>query len=250
MKNRILLSLIAISCISATLLAQTSNVINKDLRAFTRIIASPKVNVILKKGDKERIELTYSGVSADKINIDVSGRTLHIYLDGARKVERRIEDHGDRFRQYRNMYEGASITAYVTYRELDELEIRGNQELTCNDPIESPEFTLRAYGENDITLASLKTEYFKVALYGENKLSIKSGKVIEQRYKLYGENDINTTEMKSAYISTSIFGEGDLKVHSAKEVRINAFGEPTIQVAGNGKIYKRLIFGEARIRRR
>ncbi len=230
--------------------AQTADVINKELRPFTRIVASPKVNLILKKGDRESIELKYNGVSRDKINIEVSGRTLHVYLDGARKVERRIETYSEHYRRYRNMYEGASITAYVTYRELEGLEIRGEQELTVEDPIEAPEFTLRAYGENEITLASLKTEYFRVNLYGENKLKIKSGKVIEQRYKLYGENDINTTEMKSAYISTSIFGEGDLRVHSAKEVRINAFGEPTIQVAGNGKIYKRLIFGQARIHRR
>jgi hypothetical protein len=249
MKNRFLLTLTVLGCTMGIANAQTQNVINKDLKAFTRIIASPKVNVILKKGDKESIELKYDNVSADKINIEVSGRTLHIYLDGARKIERRIEDYSERYRRYRNMYEGASITAYVTYRELDGLEIRGDQELTCNDPIEAPEFTLRAYGENDITFASLRTEYFRVSLYGENKLNIKGGKVIEQRYKLYGENDINTTEMKSAYISTSIFGEGDLRVHSAKEVRINAFGEPTIQVAGNGKIYKRLILGEARIRR-
>jgi hypothetical protein len=250
MKNRFLLVLIILGCFCSTSNAQTPNVINKELKAFTRVIASPKINVILKKGEKESIELSYNNVSADKINIEVSGRTLHIYLDGARKLERRIEDYSDRYRRYRNMYQGASITAYITYRELDGLEIRGEQELTVQDPIEAPEFTLRAYGENDITLASLKTEYFRVNLYGENKLNIKSGKVIEQRYKLYGENDINTTEMKSAYISTSIFGEGDLRVHSAKEVRINAFGEPTIQVAGNGKIYKRLIFGSARIRRR
>jgi hypothetical protein len=250
MKNRFLLTLAILGCTMGIGNAQNQSVINKDLKAFTRIIASPKVNVILKKGDKESIQLKYDNVSADKINIEVSGRTLHIYLDGARKIERRIEDYSGRHGRYRNMYEGASITAYITYRELNGLEIRGGQEVTCNDPIESPEFTLRAYGENDITFASLKTEYFRVSLYGENRLNIKGGRVIEQRYKLYGENDINTTEMKSAYISTSIFGEGDLRVHSAKEVRINAFGEPTIQVAGNGKIYKRLILGEARIRRR
>ena len=230
--------------------AQTTNVINKELRPFTRVIASPRINVILKKGDKESIQLNYSDISEEKINIDVSGHTLHLYLDGARKVERRVDSYSDRYHRYRNMYEGASITAYVTYRDLEGLEIRGEQELTVLDPIESPEFTLRAYGENEITLASLKTEYFRVSLYGENRLNIKAGKVIEQRYKLYGENDINTTEMKSAYISTSIFGEGDLRVHSAKEVRINAFGEPKIQVNGDGKIYKRLIFGHATIRRR
>lgn len=250
MKNRFLLTLAILACVSGVAIAQTQNVIKKDIKSFTRVIASPKINLIMKKGDKESIEISYHHVSANKINVEVTGRTLHIYLDGARKIERRIEDYSDHYRRYRNMYEGASVTAYVTYRELEGLEIRGDQELTVEDPIEASEFTLRAYGENDITLASLKTEYFRVNLYGENKLRIKSGKVVEQRYKLYGENDINTTEMKSAYTSTSIFGEGDFRVHSAKEVRISAFGEPKIQVTGNGKIYKRLVVGQARIHRR
>src|SRR5690606_40577082 len=54
----------------------------------------------------------------------------------------------------------ARLTAYVTYRALEEVEIRGNQELSCLDPIRSRRFALRAYGENDITFASLNTEYF------------------------------------------------------------------------------------------
>jgi hypothetical protein len=248
MKYRSLLTLILVAAVSVVGVSQ-NQLIEKDLKPFTRIIASPRINVVLKKGDKESIQIRYSDVTADKINVEVSSRTLHIFLDGARKIEKQVS-YPDRYQHHRSMYAGVSVTAYVTYKDIESLEIRGEQELTCDDPIEAPEFTLRAYGQNDITLASLKTEFFKVSLYGENKLRIKSGRVIEQRYKLYGENDINTTEMKSAYISTSIFGEGEFRVHSAKEVRINAFGEPIIQVNGEGKIYKRLVLGRARIRRR
>lgn len=243
--KKYILALTAICLLSAGIQAQHQT-IEKDLKPFLRIIASPKINLILKKGDTESVQISYQGVSRDKINMEVSNKTLHLFLEGARKLEKQVSN-GHR---YHGIYDGASVTAYVTYKSLEGLEIRGEQELTCNDPIESPEFTLRAYGINEITLASLKTEYFKVSLYGENKLNIKDGRVIEQRYKLYGENDINTSGMRSAYISTSIFGEGDLSVHSAKEVRINAFGEPRIHVTGDGKINKRLILGRAIIRRR
>ncbi|HEY0654710.1 MAG TPA: head GIN domain-containing protein [Chryseosolibacter sp.] len=220
--------------------------IQKELKSFSHIIASPRVNLILKKGDKESIRLVYNDVSKSKINIEVSNHTLHIYLDNARKVEK-MDPYEPSYGSRRNMYDGVSITAYVTYRSLEGLEIRGNQELTCYDPIESSEFRLRAYGENDITLASLKTDFFKATLYGTNKLKISKGKVVEQKYKLYGENKIDTRDLKSAYASTSIFGEGQLRITSTEEVRVDAFGEPDIYVNGGAHVNRRLVFGRTHI---
>jgi len=234
---------LVIGCISVLAHGQE---IEKNLKHFTRIVASPRVNVILNKGEQESIRLVYHDVRPNKINIDVRGRTLRIYLDKARKVER-MKPGEDRYGRRESMYEGASITAYITYQELDVLEIRGEQELTCNDPIESEQFTLRAYGENEITLASLKTGFFKAKLYGENHLRIRQGRTLSQKYLLYGENKIDTREVRSEYIVTSIFGEGSLKVNSTEEVRIDAFGEPKIHVDGGAHINRRLIFGKADI---
>ena len=228
-------------------IAAFSQEINKELKPFTKIIASPRINVILEKGDHENIRLVYNDVNENRINILVKGKTLHIFLDDARKVERTVRTHDDHRSERHGIYEGVSITAYVTYRELELLEIRGSQEVTCNDPIKADRFTLRAYGENKITLASLKTEYFKASLYGENDLRIKNGKVLEQKYRLFGENKIDTQEMRSEYTVTSIFGEGRLKINSTEEVRVNAFGEPHIYVDGGGYVNRRLIFGRAKI---
>jgi hypothetical protein len=237
--------LMILACVALCSHAQE---IQKDLKPFKRIIASPRVNLILNKGDHESIRLVYHNVEEGKINIEVSSKTLHLYLDGARKVEKMTRIHG-RYDHNRPMYKGVSITAYVTYTDLESLEIRGNQELTCSDPIESDEFRLRAYGENEITLASLKTEFFKASLYGQNDLKIKKGRVIEQKYKLYGENKINTEEMKSAFASASIFGEGNVRINSSEEVRVDAFGEPSIHVNGGARVNRRLIFGKTDIYR-
>ena len=235
--------LITLCCMVAPSFAQQ---IEKTLKPFTRIVASPRVNLVLTKGRDESIRLVYKDVDESKINIEVNGRTLRIFLDDARKVER-MKPKEHRYAPRESMYAGASITAYVTYQELEMLEIRGDQELNCNDPIESEQFVLRAYGENDITLSGLKTEYFKAKLYGENDLHIKNGRVIEQKYMLYGENKIDTREVKSDYIVTSIFGEGTLKINSSEEVRVDAFGEPTIHVDGGAHVNRRLVFGKAQI---
>lgn len=240
--KRILL-IAAATCIS---LLSAGQEIKKTLDSFSRIIASPHINVVLNKGDRESVRLVYNNVSSDKINIDVSGKTLRIYLDDARKTERLTTTAG--FTAGKTaMYEGVSITAYVTFKELNALEIRGNQELSCNDPIESESFTLRAYGANEIRLSSLKTDLFKAKLYGENNLRIREGRTLEQKYTSYGENKVDAQGVRSDYIITSMFGEGSLKIHSAEEVRIDAFGEPHIHVDGGADINRRLVIGDADI---
>lgn len=218
--------------------------ISRDLKSFRKIVVSPKVNLILEKGDTESIRLVYSNVSPDKINIIVQGNTLRVYLDDAKVTEKleRISPN-----EKRSIYRDASLTAYVTYKELEHLEIRGNQELTCNGPIRAERFTLKAYGENEIRLASVKTDYLKTSLYGENDLKIKGGKAEYQKYKLFGENKIDTQELKSYSTTTNSFGESRIKLSTQDQLKVNAFGESQISYNGNANVNKGLIFGHTQI---
>ena len=220
--------------------------IEKTVKHFTRVVASPRVNVVLSKGARESVRLVYHHVREDQINITVTGKTLRIYLDNARKYEKPQSGPSvsvDR----KSIYSEARVTAYVTYKELNMLEIRGNQQLFCEDPIESDAFTLRAYGENNIQFSFLKTPFFKAKLYGGNDLQIRKGRTLEQKYVSHGVNRVDTKGMRSDYIITSIFGEGSLRLNSAEEVRIDAFGDPEIYVDGGAHINRRLVIGKANI---
>jgi hypothetical protein len=220
--------------------------IKQELKSFHRIVVSPHVNLVLQKGSQENIRLVYDRVSPDKINIEVRNKTLRVYLDDARVAEKteRVSDY-----EKRGIYQNVNITAYVTYRDLDHLEIRGNQELTCLDPIKASTFVLKAYGENEITLSNIKTDYLKTSLYGENDLKIKGGKADYQKYRLFGENKIDTRDLKSYSTTANIFGESSVKLTSEDELKINAFGDPQVIYKGNAQVSKRLVIGEARIER-
>jgi hypothetical protein len=220
--------------------------IQKSLEPFNRIVASPKINLVLKQGEKEEITLTYSNVSESDINIEVDGNTLRIYLDGSRMTEKleRVSPH-----HKRSVYSDAVITAYVTFTNLEHLEIRGNQELVCTDTIESEKFKLKAYGENQITLAAVKSEYMKTQLYGENNLRIRGGQADYQKYKLYGENRIDTRGLKSFATSATIYGESKVRLNSQDALRVNAFGEADVAFLGNADVSKGWIFGRTNIRR-
>lgn len=218
--------------------------ISQDLKSFNKVVVSPKINLVLEQGDHENIRLTYSNVGADKINIVVQGNTLRVYLDEAKVTEKTYRTEGN---EKRSIYHDAMVTAYVTYKELEHLEIRGNQELTCNSPINAERFTLKAYGENEINLASLKTEYLKTSLYGDNDLKIKTGKAEFQKYKLFGDNKIDTQYLKSFSATATIFGESKLKLNTQDNLKVTAFGESQVSYNGNASVNKGLIFGKAQI---
>lgn len=225
--------------------AASAQEITHDLEHFTRIVASPRVNVILRQGDHESIRIVHQGITEDDINVKVTGKTLRIFLDHARKLEpmRRKSRYGRR----ESLYEGASVTAVVTYKSLHRIEIRGNQELTCEGPIDAWQFVVCAYGENEINLRSLHANYFKAKMYGENHLHIVEGKALDQKYVLYGENKIDASALRAEYSFTRIFGEGSLRINSSEQVMINAIGEPRILVDGGAQINRRLVIGDARI---
>jgi len=242
---RTLISAILLIATAGTVLAQE---ISKTLPTFRKVIVSPRVNLVLEKGDQESIRLVYDHVTPDEINIEVNHKTLRIFLDDA-KVTERTERYSEHPTQKRSVYHDATITAYVTYRDIEHLEVRGNQEIICNGPILAERFTLKAYGENIIKLASVKADYLKTSLYGENDLHIKGGKAEFQKYKLFGENRIDAQSLKSYSAIANSFGESRIKLATQDNLKVNAFGGSKIEYFGDANVNKGLIFGETEIHR-
>ena len=171
--------------------------------------------------------------------------TLRLFLDRARIVEKQVPD-GIRHHK-RSVYSDVSVTAYVTYRELKELEIRGDGEISCETEISTEKLKLRAYGEAEIRLASLKARKFKASLYGVNRLQIRSGEAVTQVYRLFGENKVDTRGLSSTTASARIYGEGKLSLNASDKVRLNAIGEPFIMVSGNAKVSKGITVGRVSV---
>jgi hypothetical protein len=218
--------------------------IERKLRPFTKIVASPKIHLILTQGDEESIKLTYSNVDVSEINVSVENEKLKIYLDEARIVDKR-EHYNDSGK--RSVYHNAAVTAHITFRDLDLLEVRGDQDVSINQVVGADHLVIRAYGSAEITIDSLEANSLKVVAYGENKIRIKAGKADAQRYVLYGENKIDSRNLAGTIVSSNIYGEGRLTVNASDEVRINAIGEPEINVSGTSFINKGLVIGKAAI---
>lgn len=218
------------------------------LAPFDRIVASQFVNVILEKGENESIRLEYAGVNPEEVNVKVKRKKLHIYLDNAKLIEKPDKFYYNGEKHTRSRYGNSSVTAYITYKQLRGVELRGEEGLVCNDEINADKFKLKVYGENDVTFASLHAKKFKASIFGVNNIEIKSGNAGHQLYRLFGENKINTINFESNTTASRIYGEGRLTVNANDELRITAFGEPEIRLNGPARINKGLILGKADIR--
>ncbi|MBI3481652.1 MAG: DUF2807 domain-containing protein [Bacteroidetes bacterium] len=230
---------------STVLFAQS---FEKKVGHFGKIIASPKINLVLVEGNEESVKIDYANVDPDKINVKVKHNKLHIYLDGSKFTEKQRRVQKDGWVNKESMYKNASITAYVTYKKLNKLVVRGEQEVDVQGAIANKKFKLSAYGECNITMASLQVDWFKAALYGQNTLKVKTGSAEVQKYKLFGENKIDTQSIQSSEITSSTYGESRLKLNAEENLKLWTFGESQVMVRGGAEVDK-LTFGQVSIRK-
>ena len=213
------------------------------LESFDKIMVSHRINLHLVEGQKESIRFEVENLDPEDIRYEVRHKRLNIFLDGARNTEPQVGHKGYR----RSVYAGGQVHAYVTYKSLKKLIVKGEEKVSCQSPLQTDRFTIRAYGETELDLASLSTGYLKVALYGQNDLHIAQGDIDTQRYALYGENDIQVKEVSCYDTRTTSFGENDLTIKS-KKLSLTSFGETEIAYAGSMKIGKKIVLGTSDIR--
>ncbi len=244
MKNTLVTILLVSLTLGNGLFAQE---FERNPGSFDKITVSPKINLILQKGAEESVKIAYHNIDPRKINIELYGKRLRIFLEEARYVDKRVRRYDDGYSSKISVYHDVSITAYVTYRELTEVEMRGSEDLMCASPIVADEFKLTVYGEANVQLDSIKVEKFKVSLYGENRLKVLAGTAEHQVYRLFGENRIDTRGLISHTAAARIYGEGRLRINAEDEVRLNSFDEPKVDITGNAHIYRGIMIGNTSI---
>ena len=226
-----------------------AQVYTQKLKPFDKIVVSPVIEVILIKGEQESVRWEFSNVNQDKLNVDQRGSSVHLFLEGA-KITPKNEKYKDQGWNYKeSVYKHARVKAHITYRELSAVEIRGEENVTSQDPIQSKSFKLKLYGDSDAYFRSIQAERFKAVLYGENTLEIEGGKAAKQSYRCYGENSVRTSHFKGEEVSTTIFGESDLNLNASGTMKVTSLGEGKVHYNGNAILNKGLILGETRISR-
>ncbi|MFK7812636.1 MAG: head GIN domain-containing protein [Maribacter sp.] len=247
MKKSVLLTLVVFAFLCVPHISNAQKVTQVD--SFDKVIVSPHLEVVLVEGDEESVKIENAKVSEDKINIIVEGKTLRLFLDGAKTVtkSKRVEKGEGNWKQ--SIYNGTKATATITYKSLKTLSIRGEEIVKCESPIAQKALKLMIYGESKVYFNSITTEDLTVAIYGESYLEVQGGDVGKQVYRAYGESEVNTLDMENTSTKITAYGESNFRVNVSDRLKVTCYGETKINYKGEAHVDKGIVIGEARIRK-
>jgi hypothetical protein len=223
--------------------AQNTTTVNH----FDKVIISPHVQVTFIEGNEESVNIEKNTVSNEKINIEVNNKTLRIYLDGAKELDKNETVYENGYKEKRPIYKGTVVTATVTYKTLDDLSVRGEETHVCKSLLKGDKFRLKIYGESRVFLNEVNLGELQTTLYGESFLEIMSGSIKDQKYTAYGESKINSLNIKNNTTKITTYGESNFRVNVSEDIKITAYGDATVEYKGNPKITKGLNIGEVHI---
>ena len=232
-----------------TLSVSTINAQNKsfDVSPFNEVIVSPHIEVIFEQSDKELIIVENIDVSIDKLNVEVKGNTLQIYLDDAKVYTKSEKVKYDDYKGKHSLYDGTIVSLRVYYKKLDELSLRGEETHKVISPIEGEKLSLKIYGEGNVYLDKVNVQEFFATIYGEAYLEVKEGNARRQKIISYGEGEINTIGVQNTTAKVTAYGEGRVKLKVSEELKVTAYGEAKIQYKGSPTVNRGLVLGEASI---
>jgi ribosomal protein L31 len=240
---------ILITCFLLSSVSVLSQLKQYDVESFEKVIVSPHIAVTFAQGTSESVVIQSSTEPLEKLNVEVSGRTLRLYLDDAKTVTKQEKVKNEEWSGKQSIYKGTVVQATVTYKELEELSLRGEEKFECKSALTAPRFTLTLYGESDVLFEEVHLDNFNTTIYGESFLEIRSGHIGRQKITAYGETRVNTLGSTTDETKITAYGEGEYSVAVSNRLKITAYGEATVAYMGDPQIDKGVILGEARIQK-
>lgn len=217
--------------------------------AFEKVIVSPHIEVSFVEGTDEKVTIHSSTEPLSKVMVEVRGATLRLYLDGAKTYTDSEKVKGDHYDYKVPIYKGTVVKATITYKNLKELSLRGEEKFICKSTIDQKEFVLKVFGESQVYFNSIKVGSLKSTIYGESLLEIKDGSIDSQKITAYGESKVNTLSVACNDAKITAFGDGSYRLSVKDRLKVTAFGEATIAYNGAPDVKKGMVIGEAIIQK-
>lgn len=216
---------------------------------FDKVIVSPHISVNFVEGNEESVMVHTSTEPIAKLNIEVAGKTLRLYLDDAKMVTKQEKRKDGNWKGKKDIYKGTVVTATVTYKILKELSLRGEEKFVCESPLNQSDFRLKVYGESEVYLNEVNLENLTTTIYGESYVELKNGSVNRQKITAYGETKVNSLEVNTNSTKITAYGEGSYRVAATDRLKVTAYGEATIAYEGSPDVHKGIVIGEATIQK-
>lgn len=214
---------------------------------FNKVIVSPHVKATFTAGDKESVTIQNCTVSRDKVNIELNGKTLRVYLVGAKEVTKNEKGYEEGNGKKKSLYQGTVLTVAITYKTLEALSVRGEETILLKSKLDQEDFDLNIYGESNVYFDNVQLKKMHTTIYGESTLELKSGNVTEQKFTSYGESKINTLGTTNRITRATLYGESELSLNTSDQINVTSFGESKVGYKGDPIIKKGISIGKVKI---
>ena len=237
-------------CIASLLLVVSFNTAAQqefEVRSFKEIIISPYISATLVEGEEEKVIVNSHTEPLDKFNVEVNGKTLRVYLDGAKDIPKSKKEEKDGYTRKVPLYKGTVLNLTIYYKKLNLLSIRGEEQILCESPISQEKFKLKLYGDAEVTLNEIQLDEFKVVAYGESDLNVLKGSSQEQRITVYGDSVIDMVSVENGRSKLTAYGEAEFKIYATERIKFTAYGEAVLKYKGSPDIDRGITIGESEI---
>jgi len=161
--------------------------------------------------------------NSSKIKI-TQGDTYSITFDGRQEdaewLKNAVED--DEFK-----FKGRNISKVtITFKKLEEIDIKGISGLTSTSPIEADEFRIDISGTGDVTL-QLNAKKAHVDISGAGKLTL-TGSADVLDMDISGAGDVTADDFKVKVCNTDISGSGHCSVNVTEVLNSNISGSGSV----------------------
>ncbi|MTI30748.1 GIN domain-containing protein [Xanthovirga aplysinae] len=218
-----------------------------DLKHFDKVIISPYIKVFLKEGDTESLEILESKVSLDELVIENKSNKLEVYLKGARNTTRQEKVKRKGKIQKVPLYREVQLVLNITYTSLNELQAKGDEEVTVLSDIKADNFNVKGYGDGKISFQNVEINTLKGAFYGDGELNISGGTIENQHFSLYGDAKVDLINVENKYTSSKMFGGNKLKVNTQNELKVSGIGDFLVEYKGDPIVKKGINIGDGEI---
>jgi len=216
--------------------------------SFDKIVVSPHIQVNFEEGNSEKVIIHDISEPIEKLNVEVSGKTLHIYLEGAKTITKNETEKNGNYKVKHPIYSGTVVRATIIYKNLSELSLRGEQDFECLSPLKGEKFKLYIYGESKVDIKKVDVGSFHTTIYGESEVRFRDGSINTLKIISYGESEVNALDAVAQTVKVTSYGESKIRVHVTDRLKVTSYGESRVRYKGSPEIDRGIIIGDASVK--
>ncbi len=180
--------------------------------SFSKISASSSIELIIKKGDSERVEIEASNLNSEDIKTEIKGQTLYLGLQSG---------------NYRNV----KLKMTVTYRQLKQIDTQGAIQLKNQGVLQASDFVINVTGSSKVAL-SLNVENLVLNCSGAGSLHL-DGKASKQKITLSGAANVAAFDLITKDTEITVSGAGNIDTYASQKLVASVSGAGNISYKGN-----------------